>query len=249
MNDTEFKPVEMLKMFGIDLVDIPKRNAKTPDFEARVGNEVHLVELKIKGDDPQEIKDLEDQLKQGEIVTKVTPVAFRNTLSGIVKDAVDQMDTHDPNKKFFHIAWLHCSGQDPKIHWDRFHATLYGTDTLMSLRRDSLMLCYFFRDSAFFRWKESLDGAFLTTLEEGQLCINSSSPRATEFRRSEFVSRFSEALCDPQREQNEGALIADCDIDRKNTDALLTYLKSKYELDHLQVMSLSSITGIVAIPP
>jgi hypothetical protein len=189
MNEDQFKPIakEMMKVFGVDLIDIPKSDNRTPDFKATLHDSNVLFELKIKGDDPEEIKKIVEQLKTGKIVSSSTPLGPRNTLSGIIEDANDQMNEHDPDHDYFHIAWLHCSGQDPDIHWDRFHATLYGTDTLVSLRRDSLIRCYFFRDSAFFRWKETLDGAFLTTLKNGQLCINSLSPRADIFRRSEFV--------------------------------------------------------------
>jgi hypothetical protein len=42
-------------------------------------------------------------------------------------------------------------------------------------------------------------------------------------------------------------MIADYDFDRKDAEKVLDYLKKKYDLDHLQVMSLSVYSGIVSI--
>ncbi len=261
MNEEQFKPLakEYFKEFlGIDLRDISRQNERTPDFETSIGIEKYTLELKIKGDDPIDIQSQEEQLRKGKIVKKVIPLSPRNTLSAIIEDGVDQLNEYDPNRNSFQIVWLHCEGQNPSLHWEKFHATLYGTEMLVSRDYNSMIQCYYFYDSSFFRWRNKLDGALLTKFEnelvlngatteasEGmkmQLCINSLSPRADLFRASELVKKFKKALCDPLREEIRGAMIADCGFDRKMPNyEVIKYLKTKYKINHLQVMPVVNI--------
>ncbi|MCI0330963.1 MAG: hypothetical protein L0196_08480 [candidate division Zixibacteria bacterium] len=260
MNEGQFKHLAkgFFKEFrDIDLRDIPQQDQRTPDFETSIGIERYTLELKIKDDDPKDIQNREELLKKGEIVKTTTLLSPRNTLSGIIEDGVNQLNEFDPSRNSFQIVWLHCEGQNPSIHWERFHATLYGTETLVSRGCGSMLWCYYYYDSSFFRYREKLDGALLTKFEnelvlndataeasegmEVQLCINSLSSRADLFRRSELAKKLSQALCDPISEESRGALIADCDFDRKIPIEIIKYLKTKYKISHLQVMPVNNI--------
>lgn len=244
MNERQLKlfAKELFKEeFGIILKDIPPRNEPTPDFETSIGDDKYTLELKGKEDDPKNTQWQEELLEKGKVVTLTTPLNPRNTLSGIIEEAVNQLNGYDPLRNTFQIVWLHCGGKNSSIHWERFRSTLYGAETLVSRGRKSLIMCYYFHNSSFYRWKDKLDAAFLTTPEESQLCINSLSPRADLFRSSGLVKTLGQGLCDPAREGKSGAMVADCDVDRKTLGGVLGYLKTKYKIDHLQVMSLTNI--------
>ena len=113
-----------------------------------------------------------------------------------------------------------------------------------------MVTCYYFHNSAFFSWREYLDGVILSYSDQIQLCINSLSPRATQLRKSELTVGMANGLCDPDRleAQYEDIMTADCEIDRKNQDETLKYLQKKYGLDHLQTIPMGQHTGAIAIP-
>lgn len=257
MNESEFKPIakKLLNQLGFEILDIDTKNdGLSPDFDVIGKNSRYTIELKIKGDDPVEIENDEEALKRGELVSKSIPIGPRNRLAGIIRKGVKQIVDHDPNKKTFHVVWIHSAGEDPDLHNRRFHSTLFGTETLFSLRKDGLIYCYYFHNSAFFSWRDYLDGAILTYLNNAQLstqlCINTLSPRVEEFRKSELTLSMSKGLCDPEKleQQIDGIMTADCDIDRKNTEDILRYLQNKYGLDHIQLIPMNQVTGMVAVP-
>jgi hypothetical protein len=113
-----------------------------------------------------------------------------------------------------------------------------------------LITCYYFYDSAFFSWRDYLDGAILTYLNNTQLCINTFSPRVEEFRKSELTLGISKRLCDPEKleQQIEGIMTADYGFDRKNSEERSRYLQNKYGLDHLQTIPMQQITRTIAVP-
>lgn len=253
MKEDEFKPLAkgLLRQLGLGVEDIHSRDGLlTPDFEAIGKNSRYTIELKIKGDDPEEISSDSEALSRGEIVTKSIPIGPRNTLAGIIRKGVQQMVEHDPEGESFRVIWVHSAGQDPYLHNERFRSTLFGTEKLFSLRLPHIITCYYFHESAFFAWRNYLDGAILTYHNTGQLCINSLSPRWEQFRQSELVDSMSIGLCDPQKleESSDHVMIADCDIDRKKSDEVISYLQDKYGLDHLQTIAMKQHTGTISVP-
>ena len=102
MNEDDFKPNAKIFLNEIGLIayDIPKKaDCETPDFEVVGENSRYTIELKIKSDDPEEIRRDLEILSRGEILSKSTPVGPRNRMYGVVKKGVNQMDEHDPENK------------------------------------------------------------------------------------------------------------------------------------------------------
>jgi hypothetical protein len=234
---------------GFKVINIPSgKHDLTPDFEV-IGNRCkYTIELKIKNDDLNEILREREALSRGEIAERSIPVGPRNRLAGIIKKGVRQMSDYDPAGDSFRVIWLHSAGQDPCLHYKRFHSTLFGTENLVSLSLPHIITCYYFHESAFFRWRDSLDGALLTYENTAQLCINSLSNRAEQFRQSELVVNLSEGLCDPKLEEsNDHVMIVDCDIDRNESEKVLSYLRVKYHLNHLQTIPMVQHTGIIEL--
>jgi len=253
MKEEEFKPIakEYLKSLGFDVFDIEnKQGVLTPDFAVIGKNDKYTIELKEKGDDPEEILRDNETLLRGEFLTKNIPIGIRNTLKGIIDDGVQQIKQYDPKGESFRIIWLHSAGRDPYLHYMRFHSTLFGIEHFISIHpTPSGIKCYYFHESAFFSWRNYLDGAIRSYDNKAQLCINSLSPRVEQFRKSEIVFRMGKGLCDPQKEElsDHNVMIADCEIDRKRSKEVIKYLQTKYSLDHLRAIPLkqSTITTLV----
>jgi hypothetical protein len=194
MNEEDFKPIvkKIFSQLGLKAKDIETcENAQTPDFEVAGSTDVYTVELKIKDDNPVEIESETQALSRGELVGRSIPLGPRNTLSGIIREGVRQLFEYDPCGKTYRVIWLHSAGQDPEEHETRFRATLFGTEDLFSLRLPNVIKCYYFYESAFYSWREYLDGAILTHENaehlSAQLCINTLSPRVDGFRSSKLV--------------------------------------------------------------
>ena len=253
MQESVFRPLvkQFLSQFGFEVSDVyEKENRKSPDFDVVGKSDRYTLELKIKGDDPVEIHNDKNALLKGELVSKTIPVGPRNTLAGILRDGVKQINDHDPERKTFHIIWVHSAGKDPNLLNSRFHATLYGTETLFSIRKTDVITCYYFHDSTFFSWREFLDGAILSHNDQIQLCINTLSPKVDNFRNSELTLAMANGLCDPDElgHRYDDLYIADCPFDRKNENDVLKYLQKKYGLDHLQTIPMSQHSSSIALP-
>jgi hypothetical protein len=256
MTEDEFKPIvrAILGQFGFQCRDLePRHGLLTPDFEVYGKKDKYTIELKIKDDDAAEIAKEAEALAGGGVVGKSTPIGPRNRLAGIIGSGVEQLLAHDPKGESFRVLWLHSAGQDPELHDDRFYATLFGTEKLFSLKHPRIVTCFYYHASAFYSWREHLDGALLTYLiSDGlriKLCINTLSPKIDQFRQCELVQIMSQAtpnaLCDPDKWHGleNDVMIADCPNDRKQSGQLLAYLKQKYGLEHLQDIPMQKHTG------
>ncbi len=247
MKKKEFKTIAKayLSSLGFNVLEIEEiQGVLTPDCEVIGKNDKYTIELKEKGDEPREIAEDDKILSRGDFLTKEIPIGLRNTLKGIIDDGVKQIRQHDPDGKTFRIIWLHSAGRDPYLHYTRFHATLFGIGHMFSIRpKPCGLTCYYFNESAFFSWRNHLDGAILSYNDKAQLCINSLSRRVDEFRKSEIVFSMRNGLCDPQKEElnDPSVMIADCAIDRKSSRQVINYLQEKYDLEHLRSIEMNQV--------
>lgn len=255
MKENEFKIIikEILKKFGMECRDIPLQNNKTPDLEIIGKKDKYLLELKIKGDDPVEIENDCKTLKQGEMVTKSIPLAPRNRLSAIIKDAIDQLNEFDPSYNTFHVIWIHCTGKNSEFLAERFYSTIFGTQKLVSLKKPNIITCYYFTESCFFTFRNDVEAILLSHEENHNItlrvCVNNLSPNSKKFRESELFLNIPQGIRDPNiLENTENAMIADCDFDRNEENNIIEYLRNKYTLEHLQTIDLEQHSAMVAVP-
>jgi hypothetical protein len=129
----------------------------------------------------------------------------------------------------------------------RSHATLFGTQDLLSIRRKDFMTCYYFKESAFYSHHNELDGVIITYHNQMQLCVNTLSPYYQSFAKSELYQALSKGLCDLEI-LKENVMIANCDFDRKEVDKIIKYLSEKYNLDHLQTINMKQYLGMIVVP-
>ena len=258
MNEESLKQIiqEILesRRFKVNFIE-ETAEEQTPDFEIIGKSDKYTVELKTKEDDDGKRSREIDKLLRGEVVGKVVPIGPRNTLAGIIKEGKKQIIEHDPHGDTFGIIWLHAAGSQPKLHFERFKNTLFGLETLFSIQPGSPTFeCYYFYESAFYTFRDSLDGAILTCITDNQLelqlCINTLSNRVQAFRESELVKALCKVPWDPDElaMSSEGVMIADCSIDRKKPNDVIQYLQKKYNLDHLQTIPMKSISAEVWVP-
>lgn len=237
-----------LRSAGFEVVLLPGRDEPTPDLLATKGQRF-LIEIKTKEDDPAVLLDRRSRLDAGEVAGGAAPFTPQNTISRIIKKGSEQLAAYPSERSDFRLLWLLAIGADPEGQYEQFRATLYGLTNVVGPDDSSLMPCYYLRHSAFYRWRDVLDGAVTSTLESGELCLNSYSPRHAELRDSALGALFGQGIVDPQAlEQSGAAYIADCDLDRNDEEAVLRYLLRKYRRPALMPLNLGSLTAYVEVP-
>ncbi|OYW73639.1 MAG: hypothetical protein B7Z37_20740 [Verrucomicrobia bacterium 12-59-8] len=212
------------------MISLPKRNV--------------LLELKIKSDNPDQIEASHAIMASGGIGSRSKALRPTNTVSGVISDGAKQMIEHDLQNDCHHALWLHASGYDAHAHWEQLLFTLYGSQRLVSTERGNMILCYFFHDSEFWRYRKTLAASFVSVWEsEGnlsvKLCINPHYSKKHEFRDSEIYTALSNGLLDvEQMEDGQEVFFMDGKCDRKDSRSVIEYLRAKYALNHLQTFDM-----------
>lgn len=252
-NDTEAKKwvCEVLKQLGLTPELIPVSNQRrTPDLKATDGKDIFLIEVKSKIDDPSAVSAEAEKLRSGQPVVQSIPVSHNNTLSDIIRDAADQLK-YSKVPEAIRLLWFNAEGGEPERQWRQLYSTLYGTRTLVDTTTNAAYECFYFDFNEFFHRKDIIDAAFTAWPENGltklALFVNSFSPRVERVRNCTLYKALHEGLCDPRILESEGrAYLADTDVDRRNSDAVLKYIQDKYNNPNLSAFpALSYITGKV----
>ena len=242
--DAQLKQAIMafLRSHGLAVEEIPTSDQETPDLLVERGHaDCLLVEVKTKDDDQAEIRDLHSRLKSGRVVERTKPTDAWNVLSGIIKKAVGQMTTHDPARASHHLLWFHSTGIDAPVTEVRLKATLYGTQKLVSLEVRTVITAYYYWNSAFHRFRESLDGVVISRENEAGLFLNPLSARLDALRSSKFVSIFGDPFL-PDPTQTD-IMVCGPDAPRGDESAMLAYLRQARALTHLQTMDMGFVSG------
>jgi hypothetical protein len=245
MNEAEFTPIltDFFASKGITVTPIPRTDDKTPDFYLQSGEERALLELKLKGPDMDEVARDEAAMATGEIVHRNEPLSPWSTLSGVVRDGARQMQSFDPKNKMLHLVWLHAWGHEEDLLEELVTITLYGRTKLVG-SFPGMQTCYYFKESAFFSQRSSLDGVISTRGNQLSFCLNTFSPRIAALRASPFFRAFEGGYTDPAAMEAKGDIwVADCDVPRSDVKGVLDYLRQKYSVEELQVMPMGQMTG------
>ena len=254
MTDTVSIAAEVLKQWGAQVAQIPTSVRKECDWLAQFGHYRLLVEEKTKFEAPEVSATRAESLAKGEVHVSTLPLGHNNGVSGIVRDAVNQLSStgqdvpHDAR-----IIWFTGTGFDAEAKRDQFIDTLYGSTTIFQVSRPGMKKCYFFRNSDFFRFREELDGAFVAVPQGDnvavRLCLNPHSKSWQSLRDSPFASNFKLDLIDPVAEEAAGkAYIADTDIPRTDTAAVIRYLEVKYGLENAHDLDMNMTSVVFEVP-
>jgi hypothetical protein len=163
----------------------------------------------------------------GEIFEEDAELLHQNRLSGLIRDAVDQLAADELDERPFKLVWLMGTGHDASAKMAQFEATLLGSTHIWS--KNGVLPCYYFSNSAFFRHRNNLDGAIISTPDELKLCLNNHSPRFEELKKSNLCTVFDAGVLDPISNAENGiALIVDADLNRNCKEAVIQHLRGKY---------------------
>ncbi|WP_217987702.1 hypothetical protein [Halomonas salipaludis] len=249
MEPEEFVIV-VLRSLGIEVEQIETGEGKTPDFLAHAGDSAYLIELKTKYSDPAILEERESVLARGEVFKEETPVARRNRVSGVIASAAKQLNSYASVNHDFQLVFLLASGHHPDVQMSIFENCLYGTkDTVDFIGEGGVLPAYFADNSDFFNLQESLDGAIVSTSHEAKLCLNPYSPRYEALSDSELTRLFKEGVCDPLQKEREGmAFVVDGDVNRRNENEVLEFLKQKYGREKLMFIQMNHYSGTISLP-
>jgi hypothetical protein len=243
-----------LRSMGFDVRRIETGPTKTPDFLITDADNRYLIEIKDKLPDSQLMREREKVLGRGGIwLKKPEPLGYTNAISSVVHGAVRQLAAFRAKPEDFRLVWLHACGPNPETQVEQFKATLFGCADLIDLDEVDKSVparpCFYFGDSEFYRHRDVLDGAFVSTDEyESVLYVNTFSKRARSFTASRLWTDFQPGVCNALERESKGeAYIADCEISRKDKRGILEYVQKKYSRPRLLVSELKCHSAEVVV--
>lgn len=241
--------VALLEHLGFTVEPVEEGEGKTPDLVASKDAETFLIEVKTKQDDASREQRMEEAFEVGRVFEEVLPMGPRNRVSAIVQHGVRQLEAlgaKDPLR----LMWFAALGRRAKVYACQIRATLLGSTQVFDLQETSWQRdCYFFHGSAFYRWRNKLDGAVIAQSKSGQLLVNPFSPRADRLRRSPMAVTFGQGVLDPIALEAVGrACIVDGDVDRNDEAAVQHFLQQKYRRPMLQSIEMGHHGVWVGVP-
>lgn len=247
MIDYETKVKDWFLTHGYEINKIPETNKESPDFFITDDTSAYLLELKTKFPSEEEATERETVLSSGEIYNIDEIVTHKKSLSKIIWKAKSQLKNYDTEEDILKLVWLLAAGHLAEPRLNQFEATLYGSIYLYSIERYGK--CYFFHNSDFFKYREVLDGAIISTESKGKLLLNPLSPRYNKMKGSSIIEHFKEgSIVDPIEIENLGqAFFVDAGINRADEQAVLEYLKQKYKIEKIAVVDTHYLSGTMDV--
>lgn len=230
--DSETLARKLFEHFGASVQKLPEGETKTPDFLVELGGQRYLVEVKGKEPSAEKEAERESVLIAGNVAEDHDTVGRKNVVSGVIKEAVDQLEAATSYQEDFKIAFLVGTGRLAELYFEQFESALYGTVPVADFgpnADDYHRPCYYFDRSDFFRFRKILDAAVIWCGDSGKLLVNDHSERYSEFLNSSLAACLSGGLVDPrQKEKSGSAYYADGDVDRTDAEVVIAYLRKKY---------------------
>ncbi len=251
MNDSESKShvLDIAKQLGITVVEIPKSDPeKSPDFEFYCGDECTLVELKSRISEWDLTQEEIEILDNGGVIDRHESIGPHSTISGRIADAGKQLAEFQTDRHAFRLIWYFTHGQFSELAADRVRATLLGDITIFEANSERQWRAYFFDHSQFFRHREVLDGAIVSSMTEknrisAQLILNPLSPRYKLFGSSNLAQMLSACVLDPLTEKD--ALVLGADANRDSKQEKLDYLVLKHGIHNPFIIPMGHMAAMV----
>ncbi len=222
--------IGVLARAGVTAEKIPETTHRTPDLHGSDGTLEYLIEVKLRTDD----ETLTKEVQAKGYAYRDTPVAWTNTTATIFQDAIQQLDAANASDAL-KLVWV-CARSRRGSEWtlaEQVRHTLYGISRVGGSGRGSnAPECLFFDESIFFRYKQ-LTGVVLDIGTGAALCLNPFNTRSSLLKTSALGLFFQTSVFDPiEAERSGNYLLADCDIDRRESKRVLEYVSSKYGIEH-----------------
>jgi hypothetical protein len=246
--DYELAILQYFKYLGYIGEKIPEGTEETPDFLIYDDSINFIVELKTKLPSDEEISHRQKTLASGNFYNIQEKIVRTNKLSRITRHAATQLKNYG-GQDLFRIVFLLTTGHLAEPRFKQFEASLYGSTTIVDFPKGLALPCFFFYDSDFFRDRDTLDAAIVSTESDRLLLLNPHSPRASLFRECSLCERFDGGIIDPIELEKQGkAYYADTVIDRREEEKVLSFLRNKYHSETLTKVDMNFMSGTINFP-
>ena len=227
--DAVKKRLEALS-FKVDIVpEVP--NEKRPDLVALRDNTTMFVEVKTRVEDTN-LRAKMESVGVGATGSFLTSLDKHNSLSVDVERANTQLGAAAAPDDF-RILWFRAdNGLFVHDTLEQIRATLLGIRMVLAERNGERRprACVYAGYSDFFRCRE-IDGAMVEIDGALTLIVNQFSRRYERFACSPICAAVSPAIFDVQRNPEDVWYVVDSDVNRKDDDVLLAFLKTQYPAD------------------
>ena len=251
MNNVESDIAQVFESWGFQCTRIKEGSDKRPDFFLSDEHERYYIELKTKYESPERSRIRQDRLRPGQIYMDSLGLRATAAYRSILKKAYEQLTTSSYcESEPLRIPWLLCLGQQASTDVKRFTNMLFGTAYVADFSDDGeARPCHYFYESLFFKYRDSIDAAIVSTESQISICLNSYSPRYSRAKSCGLTGILASGLRDPCSLEKAGeAWIADMIGDRKNVSVTLNAVVKKYGLSQLtRVIEMEDLTASILI--
>jgi hypothetical protein len=246
--DYEVGVKHFFSSLGYHIEKIPESSEESPDFFVYDDTASYVIELKTKLPSPEQIAKRKAVLEAGEIHSTQESITYKNRLHGIIKKATSQLGKHK-DKASFRLIWLLSTGHLAEPLAFQFISTLYGLTNVIDITHGRAGDCYFFYNSDFYRYKDKIDSAIISTEDTNPtLLLNPLSVRYKSLKNSSLIKHFADAVVDPFELDSQGrAFLVESDVDRSDNKAILNYLSTKYKSDNFIELPMNYFSGTLKI--
>jgi hypothetical protein len=102
---------------------LPVGVGRTADLLASDGDSSYLVEVKDKLEDEKFAQHRRDVLNSGELFEQCDTLAYNDRISGILFDALKQLEETPKDAGTFQLIWFHATGVDADLKSRQAFAT------------------------------------------------------------------------------------------------------------------------------
>lgn len=235
--------------FRVERIGVNEKDLRA-DYLISDGSHSYLLEVKSRDDDKAYVTQLE---RQG-FAEKEASLGRTNSLSAALRDAHKQLLGTPTGRDTFRIIVITASKEDTERDFRQIIGTLYGSVDLLTDDQNGVAIaktCYYFTFNEFFKMRE-VDAALIFTNEGSLLLLNTFRHALPRFHQTRLYLQYKErsAVLDPVAEERAGdAMIADCDIDRKEEKAVIRYIEQKYNLEHVIPFKPKMYTATARVRP
>ncbi|WP_134771077.1 hypothetical protein [Vibrio splendidus] len=231
----EKEVIQYFERLSMPIRKIPESSEKTPDFLIESDERV-LIELKAKFDLKELHLKQKDTLDTGKVFQHGELTGYTGKVAKIISEGNSQLKKQkDATNSQFCFLFLIASGVTASSQVKQFISTFYGCMPIVDFDSKSSQAknCYYFTESQFFRFKDSLDGAFIVNLYTGevQFVLNDKSTNYSSLKQSKFLEKCRRHIpvIDPIELEAQGHVyIADCELNRRNMQDVQKYVFEKY---------------------
>lgn len=234
MRDPERQRVgKRLEALGFQVDDVAEDSKrKQPDLRASKDGIAMFVEVKTRTEDT-ELRAGMESVGIGATESILVSLAKHNSLSSQVEKANAQLGAA-ASADDLRLLWFRAdNGLFVQDASEQIGATLLGIRIVNAERNGVRRVrpCIYAGYADFVRC-HAIDGAILDVDDALMLLPNQFSPRQDAFACSPIYQAITPAVFDVRQSDREDiCYVIDSDVDRKDSDALLTFLRNKYPAD------------------